>query len=217
MLGYHFTNGVLRGGGAIPPIGEWLVHEGEIKPGESGLPACETVLGALADANGASLHRVELDGDLMPASDKRPGNWTGRRRRVLWTLDATGVLQAFGRWCASEVVDQWDAPAVARDWLASGDPALLDETWRAAWSASRYAGLLADEIGAWSAVRGAMWSAARSASRSAAEAASAYLDGYAVSSAVRAAARFGGRHSSRAAQGERLAAMVEDAMASKEL
>jgi len=124
ISGYHFSNGArLRDGRPLPPIGEWLVHEGPIVPGSLGLQCSEHPFDALSDAFGSTLHRVELTGDLQPEGDP-PSKWVGRRRRRVASIDATDMLRAYARWCAQQVVGLWDAPEAARQFLATGDPAL---------------------------------------------------------------------------------------------
>ena len=155
MLGYHFTGETLRDGRPIPPIGEWLVHEGEITPCRSGLHASEHPFDALTFAPGNLLHQVELDGDLQPHGD--PINkYVGRRRKIMATIDAEPLLREFARWCALQVIDLWDAPPVVRQYLETGDESLR----HAAGDAARGA--------AWDAARAAAWAAARDVARDAA-------------------------------------------------
>ena len=141
MIGYHFTGDRLRNGRVIPPVGEWLVHNGPIVPCESGLHASENAFDALAYAPGPILHRVELDGGLAPHGNP-PDKWAGRRRRILASIDATELLRAFARWCALQVVDLWDAPPVAREYLTTGDSNRQAAAWAAARAAARAAMLI---------------------------------------------------------------------------
>lgn len=62
MNGYHFHGETFRNGLTVPPIGEWLVHEGAILPCKSGLHASQHPFDALQYASGPILDRVELDG-----------------------------------------------------------------------------------------------------------------------------------------------------------
>lgn len=155
MIGYHFTSETLRNGQPIPPVGEWLEHAGPVEPCQSGLHASEHPCDALQYAPGPLLHRVELEGDLVSHGDP-PDKWCGRRRRILATIDATELLRAFARWCASSVVHLWDAPEVVRRYLETGDESLRAAAWSAA--AARSAAATAT----WSAADAA---AARSAQR----------------------------------------------------
>lgn len=140
MLGYHFTADTLRDGRPIPPIGEWLVHEGPIAPCVSGLHASEHPFDALTYAPGNLLHRVELEGDLVPHGypvDK----WVGRKRHILETVDAETMLRVFARECALTVVHLWDCPPVCRQWLTTGNKDLRAAARAAArasaWAAAR--------------------------------------------------------------------------------
>lgn len=142
ILGYHFTGGTLRDGRQIPPSGTWLRHEGPIVPCRSGLHASEHPFDALQYAPGPLLHRVELRGDIA-----KHGNPTdkhvGRERRILATIDATGLLRRFACDMAMSVLPD-DAPQVVRDYLTTADESLRhaakdaarDAAWGAAWDAA---------------------------------------------------------------------------------
>ena len=147
MFGYHFTNNTLRDGRPVPPIGEWLEHEGPITLCESGLHASEHPFDALFFAPGNWLHRVELDGDLQSHGEP-VDKWAGRRRKILATINAELLLCEFARWCALQVIDLWDAPPVVRQYLETGDETLRNAAraaaaaaaaataWDAAWDAA---------------------------------------------------------------------------------
>ena len=166
MLGYHFTGSSLRDGRPIPPIGEWLEHEGEIVPCQSGLHSSECPFDALQYAPGNTLHRVELEGGLVPHGDP-PDKWVGRRRKIVATIDAEELLRGFARWCALQVIDMWDAPPVVREYLETGDERKRDAArdaarearaaTRAAWAA--WGAARATGAAAWAASRAA-WGAA---------------------------------------------------------
>jgi hypothetical protein len=167
MTGWHFTNGTLRDGKPVPPAGEWLRHDGPIEPCVSGLHASPRVLDALAFAPGATLHRVELRGDVTPHGDP-VDKFVARERRVLWALDASvmdSLLRRFARLCALDVIHLWDAPDVVVRYLRTGDEKLRDAAWDAAWyvagdatAAARAAAAAWDA--AWYAARDAAWDAA---------------------------------------------------------
>ena len=173
MRGYHFTGDTLRDGRPIPPIGEWLEHDGPVKPCNSGLHASEHPIDALQYAPGEMLHMVELDGDL-----KSHGNpvdkWCGRRRCILASIDATPILWAFARWCALQVIHLWDASDIVRRYLDTGDESLRDAASAAARAAASAAASAAARdaawAAAWAAARDAAWAAARDAARDAASA-----------------------------------------------
>ena len=185
MDGYHFTGKTLRDGRPIPPIGEWLEHDGPLVPCKSGLHASahpfDALKYALKYAPGNMLHRVELEGDLVLHGDP-PDKCVGRRRKIIATIDATSLLREYARWCASQVLYLWDAPQVVRDYLATGDESLRDAARdaaeAAAWDAGDAAGAARDAArdaawAAWAAARAARdaaW-AARDAARAAAGAA----------------------------------------------
>ena len=159
MFGYHFTNNTLRDGRPVPPIGEWLEHEGPITLCESGLHASEHPFDALFFAPGNWLHRVELDGDLQSHGEP-VDKWAGRRRKILATINAELLLCEFARWCALQVIDLWDAPPVVRQYLETGDETLRNAARDAA----------AARAGAWDAARDAAGDAARAAAAAAATA-----------------------------------------------
>ena len=159
MIGYHFTDKTLRNGHPIPPIGEWLEHEGKIVPCESGLHASVHPYSALRYAPGAYLHIVELEGDLQGHGNPVDKH-VGRRRRILRTIDASDMLREFARWCALQVIHLWDAPEVVRDYLETGDKnlsaAVRDAARAAAWAAARDAA----RDSAMDSARDAAWDAA---------------------------------------------------------
>ena len=116
LLAWHFVSGplpgVLRDGCPVPADGEWLVHDGEIVPCESGLHASVRAIDALYYAPGPIVCRGELDGEIVEhGSDKI----VGRRRRVLWRADATDVLRAFACDQALSVAHLWEMPRVGRE------------------------------------------------------------------------------------------------------
>jgi hypothetical protein len=232
MLGYHFTTDTLRDGRPIPPIGEWLEHTGPIVPCESGLHASEHPFDALQFAPGWMLHHVELEGGLVPHGDP-VDKWVGRRRRILASIDATDLLRAFARWCVLQVIDQWDAPAVVREYLETGDESKREAARVAAWDARVAAG---DARDAARDAKNAARVTARVAARDAAEAAGDARDaagdardaardaawvtaGVAAWDARNAAlvtagdARVAARVAARDAQRDQFAAMVEAAFA----
>ena len=143
IRGYHFTGATLRNGEPIPGIGVWLKHAGPVVPCESGLHMSEHPLDALQYAPGNTLHLVELRGDLINHEGNygRRDKWVGRERRILASRDAEGMLRAFARRCALDVVHLWKAPDVVKLYLESGDESLRaaarDAAWDAAWDAAR--------------------------------------------------------------------------------
>ena len=230
MIGYHFTEKCLRDGRPIPPVGEWLAHEGPVVPCVSGLHASEEPFDALHYAPGPFLHKVELEGDLVPQGNP-PDKWCGRRRRILASIDATAVLWEFARDRARSVLHLWKSPVpdVVRRYLETGDESLRSAAEAAACAAARAAARADDEAAedaAWAAARAgahAAWDAAGAAAWAAAHAAwAAARDaaGVAAWAAAWAAARAAARADDEAAgaaawaaAGQTFRAMVERAFA----
>ena len=150
MIGYHFTGDTLRDGRPIPPTGVWLQHIGDVVPCECGLHASACPFDAMQFAPGVMLHRVELVGDLT-SHGKPVDKWVGKRRRIIESLDATDLLRTFARWCALQVIDQWEAPPIVREYVMTGRESLR----AAAWAASRVAARDAAWDAAWFAARDA--------------------------------------------------------------
>ena len=152
MRAYHFCGDTLRDGRPIPPDGEWLQHDGDVVVCESGLHASAHPLDALYYSPGPLLCLVECEDIANEHNDK----FVCRRRMIVARFDATELLRAFARQCALDVIHLWDAPAVVRQYLETGDESLRDAARAAAWAA------------AWDAARDAAWAAARAAARDAA-------------------------------------------------
>ena len=159
----------LRDGRDVPPVGEVLVHEGEVEICESGLHASRRVIDALRYIpDGATvLCRVKCE-DVV---DEQDDKLVCRKRTVVWLHDCEKVLHEAACIFAEHALTiagikddgsnaSWNAIHTKRRWLkgeATDDE--LEEAEAAAWSA------------AWAAARDAAWVAARSAARSAAYAA----------------------------------------------
>ena len=193
---YHFVGDKLRDGRPVPPVGEWLVHDGPMVMCKSGLHASRHPFDALTYAPGPILCLVDCDEIAAEDADKL----VCRRRRIVARFDATTILRAFARRCALEVIHLWQAPQVVRKYLTTGDESLRADAARAAaWDvayavsdAARYAASAAvSDAAASDAARDAAWDAA-----------------YAVSDAARAA--------ERAAQRERFARLIADYLAGYE-
>ena len=188
MIGYHFTSDTLRDGRPIPPIGEWLEHDGPIEPCRSGLHASEHPFDAFTYAPEHILHKVGLEGDLQSHGDPID-KWVGRRRKILATIDAEPLLREFARWCALQVIELWDAPLVVRQYLETGDESLRTAARDAAGDAARDAARAAARDAAWDAAGAAARDAAQDATRAVAAAQAAAWD--AAWAAARAAAGAG--------------------------
>ena len=90
--------------------------------GYRGFHGSRNIISALEYAFGPVVWRVELFGEVSESDDKRAAQ---RRKYIAGGVDITAVLGAFGRWCALQVIDLWDAPAPVRDWLESEGGASL--------------------------------------------------------------------------------------------
>ena len=163
MLAWHFLAGDKRlgyGDGRLVEVGQTLECEGKPALCSNGMHGSVRLVDALRYASGPIVCRVEIAGDIVESDDKL----CGRRRTVLWMLDATRLLHEFACACAEDalaLVEQPDARSVTviaakRRWLRGE---ITDEELDAA------------EDAAWAAVGAAVGSAARSAAEAAAEAA----------------------------------------------
>lgn len=196
MLAWHFLSEDKRlgyGDGRLVEVGQTLECEGEPALCERGMHGSVRLIDALRYASGPIVCRVEIDGDVLEGEDKM----CGRRRTVLWMLDATRLLHEFACGCAEDalaLVAQPDARSVEaiaakRKWLRGE---ITDEELDAARAAALDA--------AWSVAHGAAYSAARDDARAAAR--------DAAWAAAWAAARAAARDDARAKQNARLTAMV---------
>jgi len=171
MLGWHFTGDTLRDGSPIPAIGEWLSVDGDIKPCVRGLHASEHPFNALLYAPGPILHRVELEGDLVPHGNPTD-KYVGRSRKILKSHDATTLLRRFACDQALAVLPD-EAPQIIREYLTTTDATKRVAAWDAAKAATKRdaawdAAVDAARAASASAATWAAWNAARSAARSAA-------------------------------------------------
>jgi hypothetical protein len=130
---YHFVSGTLRDGRPVPADGEWLEHDGPLELCASGLHASLHPFDALQYAPGNTLCLVECEGDTLIGDDKI----VCRLRKIVARIDAEPLLREFARWCALQVIEQWDAPEVVRQYLTTGDESLRAAAWAAAWAAQR--------------------------------------------------------------------------------
>jgi len=174
---WHFCGKKLRDGRDIPADGEWIVHDGpKVIMCESGLHASRRVIDALQYAPGSTVCRVSCKRIVEEEKNDKLVCW---ERRIDWRIEnADDVLRAFARKTALSVIDLWDAPAIVREYLETGNEALRMTAKEAAWSAARrttnaVASCAARAAGAvaWNATLDAGWDAALAAARSAASAA----------------------------------------------
>ena len=218
VLAYHFTDGYRLRDGKPLETGREYVFDGEPVMCESGYHASRHVFDALEYAPGATLSRVEC----REVTEERDDKLVCKRRTVIQTIDATKILQKFACMCALDVIHLWDAPDVVVRYLKTGDEALRDAAWSAAWDARSAA--WDTGIAAWdarSAARDVAWSAAWAAvwdARSAAWDTGATARDAAMSAARSAAwaaaldaARTAARDAAMQGQRVRLARMVNQA------
>ncbi len=175
MLAWHFLSEDKRLGyddGRLVEVGVPLECIGDLALCDNGMHGSVRLIDALHYASGPIVCRVEIDGDIIQGDDKL----CGRRRTVLWMLDATELLHEFACQCAENalaLIDNPDPRSVAaieakRRWLNGEitDEELAD-TWTAAWTAA-LADDAADAAAAYSAAYSADCSAAWATANSAA-------------------------------------------------
>jgi hypothetical protein len=199
MQAWHFLSEDKRLGfddGRLVEVGVPLECEGILELCSNGMHGSVRLIDALCYADGPIVCRVEIEGHVIEGDDKL----CGRRRTVLWWLDATRILHEFACECAEgalALIDNPDPRSVAavaakRRWL-NGE--IADEELAAAWSAARSAAwdaaatAAADgaRAAAWAAVRTTAWSVAHGAAYAAAEASDYAATTIAAAAAARAA------------------------------
>jgi hypothetical protein len=131
MKAYHFTANALRDGSPIPPVGEWLTYEGNVRICCSGLHASYDPFDALHYAPGATLHQVEVEQIVEEQGDKL----VCRRRKIVKTVDATALIRKFACECALSVIHLWNAPDVVKRYLETQNESLRQEAYNAAYVA----------------------------------------------------------------------------------
>ncbi len=177
MRAYWFGDDTLsHGDDRSVAVGITHTVEPPIVPCERGLHASVHPADALEYATTATLWMVDLGGEILEhGGDKIAAS----ERTYLARIDATELLRAHARWCASQVIDLWDAPDVVRQYLATGDESLRAAAraaaWAAAWAAARAAAGDAARAAAWAAAGDAARAAAGDAARDAARAAAGLL------------------------------------------
>ena len=168
MLAWHFLPEDKRlgyGDGRLVEVGATLECEGEPALCSNGMHGSARLIDALKYASGPIVCRVDIEGDVIEEEDKL----CGRRRTVLWMMDATDLLHEFACQCAEDALALLEEPdsrsvaaiAAKRRWL-EGD--ISDDELDTARAA-------ADEAAAWTAddaARDAAWAASRAAVRAAA-------------------------------------------------
>ena len=220
MLGWHFTSSnrlanndareIIINQRITNPVDEYGVG-GAIVPCKRGLHFSTNAIDALGYAPGPILWRVEASGTIVPHNDPVDKYAASERTAIAGGRDVSGMLWAFARQCALDVLHLWKAPDAVRQYLTTGDLSLRaaarSAARAAAWSAARAAGEAVARAAGEDAARSAAWSAALSAARSAARAAARA----AGEAAARAAARSAGEAAARAAARSAAWAAARDA------
>jgi hypothetical protein len=179
---WHFAAKTLRDGRPLPADGVWLTHDGpEVIMCETGLHASRRVIDALQYAPGSTVCRVSCRRIVGEHKNDKLVCW---ERRIDWRIEnADEALRSFARKAALSVIHLWDAPAIVKQYLETGDEGIRDAAMDAAWAAARDAAMDAAwdaawaaawdaaRDAAWAAARDAAWDAARDAARAAAWAA----------------------------------------------
>lgn len=174
---WHFAGATLRDGRPLPEDGKWLKHEGEIVMCETGLHASRRVIDALQYAPGSTICRVSCR---KVEDERKDDKFVCRERRIDWRIEnGDAVLRAFARKAALSVIHLWNAPAIVRQYLETGDESIRDaaraardaarDARAAARAAAMAAAMDAAMDAAWAArdaawaARAAAWDAARAA------------------------------------------------------
>ncbi|RWG33993.1 hypothetical protein [Mesorhizobium sp.] len=174
IAAWHFTGKTLRDGRPIPADGEWLIHDGpEVVMCETGLHASRRIIDALQYAPGPTVCRVTCRRIVDENKNDKLVCW---ERRIDWRIENSDeLLRSFARKAALSVIHLWDAPAIVKQYLETGDESIRDAAWAAArdaaWAAARDAARDAAWAAAWDAAWAAAWAAARDAAWAAARAA----------------------------------------------
>ena len=94
MLAWHFLSEDKRlgnGDGRVVEVGATLECKGDPVLCDNGMHGSVRLIDALRYASGPIVCRVKIEGDVIEGDDKL----CGRRRTVLWMLDATRLLHEF--------------------------------------------------------------------------------------------------------------------------
>lgn len=155
ITAWHFAGKTLRDGRPLPSDNEWLIHDSPAVICESGLHASRRVIDALQYAPGSTICRVTCR---KIVAEHENDKFVCRERRIDWRIENSDeLLRSFSRKAALSVIHLWDAPAIVRQYLETGDETIRDAAlaaalaaaWAAAWDAERY--------GAWAAAWDAAW------------------------------------------------------------
>ena len=142
VLAWHFSPLdclLANGDGRKIVAGESLSVSLPLTLCKRGLHGSVNILDALNYAPGPMLWRVEISGEILEEKDKL----CGETRKALWGFDCRDLLFSFARECALDVIGNWKAPEIVRQFLMTGDISL------------KYAAESAAESAAWSAAESA--------------------------------------------------------------
>jgi hypothetical protein len=131
MEAWYFCNKRELHEGTPLEVGRAYTVEGLLKPCNRGPRWSKWALNALRYASGSIICRVRYGGDVLYDDDD---NGYSSERTVLWAADVTVLLHEFARWCASQVLPLWDAPAMMREFLVTGDESIRYAARKEAWT-----------------------------------------------------------------------------------
>lgn len=165
MLAWHFLSEDKRlgyGDGRLVEAGKTLECEGKPELCKNGMHGSVRLIDALRYANGPIVCRVEIEGDVIEDTDKL----CGRRRTVLWMLDATQILHEFACACTEDALARvaypdprsLEAIEAKRAWLRGEITdkeldAARSDAWDASWAATQGDVRAAYRDAAWAASR----------------------------------------------------------------
>jgi hypothetical protein len=161
MKAWHFTGDTLRDGTPIPPPGFMLRYDGPLVMCESGFHASRDPFDALQYAPGDALHLVECGGEVIHRADKLVCS----QRMIIASMDAEPLLRYFARMQALSVAHLWEPPDIVLDYLMTGDEALMDAAWAAAWGPASASASAAARAAAWGPASASASAAASAAAR----------------------------------------------------
>jgi len=126
MKAWHFIKNdktMNYGKGETIVVGKKYSVEGEIKLCEFGLHGSINPNNALIYAPGSIICWCEFGGEIILGHDKL----VAQERTVLWMSNAKKALGEYSRWCALEVIENWNAPKIVIEYLNTGNNKKLSE------------------------------------------------------------------------------------------